>query len=1120
MTSRGQKIHPQTAGYFGDMYEKSESAGLGLAMAVDPWFGVPTSVDNLNPNDRRPYEKHLLIDGAQPGNNAGVQIINILRFIVQSTDGWWFRFAPLRENKSMKMQWSITTVNPSVMDLAPELSAPRNVTTQYEEHSAQLLRFSKGWSMTLDRLQSPAGQREMMLHIANLGSIAITTAKFRVMAAVLKGKYYWQCFNVVYGPALATPTRRELETAADRLFGAAATNEKFLYQVHAYAKAIGRSEGGVGGPSDFDNVVVPFGTMDLLAMTNNFELERDRRGPQAESRLRTAGVALMRYFEDWTMWEDSDWSNIMPNAAELLVNRRMVGRYFGIFPSDHAPYINGKGLYDANSALSYRYHDMDLAQDGKRVQYMSEALLKCGRFNSQGGLNEHHDELAAALNSRSMPAGIPAAWRESGIDRADPFLYNEGGWWKVVRYIGDMDAIAFPATLQTKMSAQIVYNQLDVGGFTHEDVANVNQLVALVDELASPHALALVTAMLAETPAAGALDATFAAPDEGKAYGFTTLVALRKLAASKNTDAQVARDGIHSLTRVVRALRAVFIDHTDNSAGAANDTIRSNPFMDAANVSVSVENETEDALATLLENIATEPKLPLFTPPQRRPVDQAEAGRFTAGARLGYAGDEIASIDALLNSEAFRLNHAAVCAIDALFDDDNTLDIKKLVIELEAGLERDVFSADNDAENSRILATLVTRPNTLSLDDTWAAIAAISLLDAPSGGQPQTFTALQPAVGADGWTRTRLALNPATLRGGDAALRLGSPSRVVVSIDGADPELANFEKRRASRTWFENTSVVRARCGDDAFVPSVNMRARLELIGARSANTVARIVDVLLLTSPLTRPQILALIDSSRGNTLPPIGLLHDNAFAVFDMGGMLLFKRSEETAQTQYNFRHVSNAYNSNKKSIQGHATMWLESQAFDPRRWMIILDVFYKRYITGLSAVVFESPAQYRKMTASIKFLLQPQIGQPSGFFFVVGGSTNWSTLPCSIYLNGEFNALEFWNMDGDSSDTPAPSHDSALFYSLMYGFHALNARNEASAEYYFDAKTSYILNSRSEPGALSLFDPHTSDWTRFRPGRGRLPAYELDRMGDVFSGRKMTPEHRGAIVSPLNF
>lgn len=1160
--SYGESYHTQIAGQYPDMYQ-SPVDGKSLIAGLAPWFGVPSGVQDLNPDDRRSVEKHLMTDMWE--ERAPMQVARLLRFMVEDQSGWWFRLCPIRFNPTGKLEWSILTVNRTVLDLAPELVQPRNVTTSYEKHLSKMRRFNKGTSLTLDRFATREGQEEMRLKLASFGSAAVVTAKLLVSRATLVAKMYYTAYSAVYGPKQQSPSMDDLESRHDMMFGASAKNERFIYELLAYARQIASTTN-----VEFTDAVVPFGTLDLLTFSNAFELERDRRGPKSESRLQSAGKALARDIAGLSVWEDNRWSDltsISKRDQELLVSRRSVGRYHVISPQDAVQYA-GTPEFDARALSTIKVRDMDAGNDSDVEVSLAAALDKTMRFDSNGLPHPFHEQLATMASQNSLPTGVAGVRTdENGRRVIDPLIYQDGNVFRVAKTIGDMELSAFPLELQVKMAEQIVATQLKRGTLTREDIEAVRRLADLSDRLYSPAALTgdvAATLRAAGSATAGssnlAAAGSYGAPElpSGVAvpYGYVTLEALRRIAnegSASGVDGDIvrtAREGVAAVERLYDVVQRVFVSACARQRGRANgNVLRSNPFTDGrfAPFFVQTGNARRDGQSAFFDNLVTGGRFPVYVAAGDVAVGGG-AGGASLSSQIGVdgrsaAGRRINALSALSGVAA-----AAAGLVQQLAAGTASLNLQEYLAS-DAASGYFVGDAEPGDDETRLQALVRTALNTGDDEKDARALGAVLLLASRNGGLSrqfidnirnaassagaQSFTALGGAAvanarGAPGaWINTRLSIDPDVLRAAQRAGTLGdvrpaNPQDISAALDsGNDNDLeALISYARAGRLGqspkYTSASMRTSASGPDAQLLSPTQQQRFEHISSVSSDPVARSVGLLIGTAPLCVDQLRAFVDPARGNTLSPVSVVHANPFAMFDMGDLLLFQAGENTGQTHYNFPHVSTQYNSNKKLIQVHATAWVDAQVFDVRKLLRIPSVFFRGYCAGMNTAVFETPEQWAQVRNSQRFLQSPQRGQRSGFFFLCGGSTSRATLPRSLYLNGAFDSAQFQGCQPSDYSQQRPVMDSAAYYATLLGFGELDS-SVATPESYYDARNP-IINTRSTPGYQKMYNPVTRQWDRCEEGRGPLPSVLEGELAPLFAGRTMRPTNT-TFVSPLN-
>jgi hypothetical protein len=1162
------------------MYDQSAlGGGQDLRAGIGAFFGyVPSvadmDVDNLRQDDMMFRDQHL-------HRRAITQIENMYRIFIEGADGWQFDLCPPEYNANERADWSITTVVPSIADLAPELSSPTNVETMYERHSAYMLRFNKGWRTTIDSFKTAEGREVVTLHIANIGSVFITTMKVRVNYALLRMNYHYIAFNGKYGPHLGTPDMKSMADEANRLFGFAAKSPQFLPQVAAYCREIFRSENLA---DSFNRIVVPAGTLDKLVFTNEFEMRRDLRGPKAEKRLQRGGEAMSRAYTKVAVDEDNVWRNIgLPQSEqEVLISRAMVGRSALMSMADH-PTAHLHEKFDPHLQLSVQVHDMRI--DAKVVLYARDALRACGRYDHNGLLNDTHQRLVDDVNSGSLPPGVAGVWTDlRGNERVDTFATKDAnGQWVVADTFGKIPKEDFSLEQHALVAQLIEARLVKSGAISRETHQAFATLAAIRQRLYRPRFNAATWTAIA-TNAAGD------APANALPYGRVSYSEMKKLAQGwAPQDAallQLQRDiaaGLAAFKEVISALQVVFpatiSKQDDDSKGKK---LASNPFLDGqyAALDGSLFGEDERTEAVLFDNLLGFVAYPLFVTggaeggPTNAVRDAALRAKLEA---LGFTGAQLDRVVALTKQPEFDLY--GVSLKQRIVDNGEDDALERLVADPQNGyFDADVaadtrfdrfyteqLNTSDTVGDARVLASVLLmalRPDGALHRDHIAsarkkappARAAVvggfaSNTYAALGADADVFSAFRGSEAA--YTRARISVDPDVLRDAARADALGSirpadPADPARALDAtADNLNAVVKHASASRHSFGNAAVsgesddgAAAASADDFFSYRVGSAAEARryaprvFLGSFDAVPVAveryAYFGERLANQPLQR--IIAQLLITQPNTYDsavaliengaylPFSVLWVNSFAQFDMGSALAFVSG--AGSTWYSISNTSVEFNSNKGIVQSTSFMRTEAEIKRSDKVLIIRNCIFRRHVAGLTTAVFESPKEFHSVVGTPNYVAHAQKHQKASFFFVCPATLTSNDLTSSLYLGGDYDALAWQGQEPSDIATVLErrSWPSATFYALHYGLHRINEGKEANYTTLHQARLSNIVNTRCDLCPRAYYDSHTGDWTNVKQGRGPLPAIDLPQMEGVFSGRQMLHYDAPIIVSPL--
>jgi hypothetical protein len=303
---------------------------------------------------------------------------NLINETIMTTEGWWFKFAPIQIIKSGLQEWSTISTRLDAFDPAAESTAPRLITIQREKHAARMGRFNLGFKVLHDNLLTPEGELEFRLKLNKLRSALIVTQKLCVGGALIENKMYWreqerimETFYTI-GDALKGQKSR---------FGMLSKDPQAIQKLWAELPMM--LKGNIHKPN-FDMLIVPEGTMAAYyyGPQARYHTDASLRGEKA---VQDNLVFNMKQFDGVikgvTIYEDEKFqvSNLSQGEINAFGRRAVLGQYAVLQYNDAGP----PGICSTEGEPTIEIVTMP-RDDWTRIS-MRDCIMNCPRFSRDDG---------------------------------------------------------------------------------------------------------------------------------------------------------------------------------------------------------------------------------------------------------------------------------------------------------------------------------------------------------------------------------------------------------------------------------------------------------------------------------------------------------------------------------------------------------------------------------------------------------------------------------------------------------------------------------------------------------------------------------------------------------------
>lgn len=335
-------------------------------------------------------------------------VIKIVWNVIEGTDGWQFRAAPLKKrkfNQPVKVEYYPRRALPQV----PE-NVPPPVWMSYEEEFVGTLdRYAAQFELPGDytNLANVAAQEKVVNYVASIMSGAIISAKFRANAEFEHCKQdHWFKTGLRENSSnmleITQPFREGYLNLFKRVRG--------YFAMVADARALSKRD-----QFEFNLAVLPNGTLDRIAFGHgNYFGEAFRSGPGAIDNLTLGGRKIAKLIDGLEVYEDSKWSLTNPTKRDE--------EPFLMYTS-RGGWIYNRGNRDCgdDEDPNFKYGFGYISKGNKNwaEKTLLELLRESGRFDTNGNLDPHHYTLANQWYTLSRSCGL-----EPVNGRLDPLLYR------------------------------------------------------------------------------------------------------------------------------------------------------------------------------------------------------------------------------------------------------------------------------------------------------------------------------------------------------------------------------------------------------------------------------------------------------------------------------------------------------------------------------------------------------------------------------------------------------------------------------------------------------------------------------------------------------------------------
>lgn len=213
---------------------------------------------------------------------------------------------------------------------------------------------------------------------------------------------------------------------------------------------------------------------------------------------------------------------------------------------------------------------------------------------------------------------------------------------------------------------------------------------------------------------------------------------------------------------------------------------------------------------------------------------------------------------------------------------------------------------------------------------------------------------------------------------------------------------------------------------------------------------------------------------------------------------------RGSQTGEIAYNYEDVVLQFNGMNKTWHMHYTIWLNAAIYDETRILILKDIKFEGYIGGMDSTINSEEDLSTWDPLNINFARVK-----SSFVFSCGARFTREIarkIANPLPLSGRYDpmALPVNFADRNSIFNPeCQIWPSALYYSMLWGFHEINNNAVIGPNTYQGVKETTYLTGLMPMAAHKIYDPNTGDWTKDILGTGHLDCLKPP-MREILSGK----------------
>lgn len=270
---------------------------------------------------------------------------------------------------------------------------------------------------------------------------------------------------------------------------------------------------------------------------------------------------------------------------------------------------------------------------------------------------------------------------------------------------------------------------------------------------------------------------------------------------------------------------------------------------------------------------------------------------------------------------------------------------------------------------------------------------------------------------------------------------------------------------------------------------------RFQLIEQMVGDPLERIACHLYTMAPVTRKQVLNWIDE---NCKIPMSFLVMQPFMTFDMGAALFAKGGVETATTEYNYEDFALVYDGIHKFFTGHYTTYMHTFVRDIRNFLIVPDVCYREYRSGLDETVYTDPDQFDARVPGARSCIVAECG---------GQFTRPTSYPFSITGRSDARVYRRYNLaENNQINTDQMQYPAAVYMCYLLGLHKLNESGVFDFSNFYELRDSNLFNTECFQTWQVSYDPSTRSHSKETVGNGHLPERLRPGMRGLFRGAIM--------------
>lgn len=356
------------------------------------------------------------------------KIMDLLQEAVETADGWWFKFAPVKQVKAGLEEWSIKTTDLTPWNLQAENTAPRHVQIKETKYMARMERYGLGLEVFHDNFLTPEGQEEFRIKMNSILTGLIVTQKLCAVSSLMDAKLHWreqERLLQVY------TTLADAITSHKSRFGALS---KDPLAINKFWADMSKMLKGNSVKPTFNMLIVPEGTMAAYkyGAQSRYHTDASLRGEVAVQKNLTFQMDQFDGILKFPIFEDKCFPLPSTSMEEVdgFKRRAIVGSYAILQYDDNGPArLCGRG----EPAIEI----VTMPADDFTAISMRMCIENCPRFDKKGSIYAFTQEFLENYTAAM------ALWPElDGL--IDPWVVpykNEKGEiiYRTAEYMGEQD---------------------------------------------------------------------------------------------------------------------------------------------------------------------------------------------------------------------------------------------------------------------------------------------------------------------------------------------------------------------------------------------------------------------------------------------------------------------------------------------------------------------------------------------------------------------------------------------------------------------------------------------------------------------------------------------------------